>query len=57
MIMINIINDIANAIMIIMCIIITNILIRFISKGFFPLWPLTVAAAIHYDVASYVRMI
>ena len=54
MIMINIINDIVNAIMIIMCIIITNILILFISKRFLPLWPLTVAAAIHYDVASYV---
>ena len=54
MIMINIINDIAIAIMIIMCIIITNILILFISKRLFPLGPLTVAAAIHYDVASYV---
>ena len=48
MIMINIINDIAIAIMIIMCIIITNILILLISKRFFPLW---LAAAIHYNVA------
>ena len=52
--MINIINDIAIAIMIIICIIITNILILFISKRFFPFWPLTVAAAIHYNVASCV---
>ena len=54
MIMINIINDIAVAIMITICIITTNILILFISKRFFPLWPLTVAAAIHYNVASCV---